>query len=107
MYRLRLELDGYVVDIATDGETALEKARTMVPDVLCLDIRLPKIDGLQVLEALRAEPATRNVRVLILSNWNDKELVERGMSLGAIDHLIKSQTTPARLARRLKEILEG
>lgn len=105
MYRYKLEIDGYVVDIAPDGLAALEKARTMLPDVIFLDLRLPKLDGLGVLEALREDPATRGVRVVILSNWNEKELVERGASLGAIDHLVKSQTTPARLAQRLKELL--
>jgi len=107
MYRLKLELEGYSVDVATDGLAALEKARTLLPDVMFLDIRLPKLDGLGVLEALRADPLTVGIRVVMLSNWNDKELVERGMKLGALDHLLKSQTTPARLARRVQELLGG
>lgn len=107
MYRLKLELDGYAVDVATDGSAALEKARAMLPDVVFLDIRLPKLDGLGVLEALRADARTKDIRVVMLSNWNDRELVERGARLGALDHLLKSQTTPARLARRLKELLDS
>ena len=55
-----------------------------------------------VLEALRANPTTRPVPVVILSNYNEKELVERGAKLGALDHLIKSQTTPAKLAGGLE-----
>ena len=102
MYRLKLELDGYVVDVAGDGIVALEKARTSPPDMIFLDIRLPKLDGLGVLEQLRADPVTAPIPVVILSNWNERELVERGMKLGALDHLIKSQTTPARLAQRLR-----
>src|SRR6266581_6748967 len=102
MYRLKLELDGYTVDVAGDGLVALEKARTMHPDIIFLDIRLPKLDGLGVLEALRADATTASIPVVILSNWNEKELVERGVKLGALDHLIKSQTTPARLSQRLK-----
>lgn len=105
MYRLKLELDGYVVDVVTDGAAALENTKTMLPDVIFLDIRLPKLDGLRVLEALRADARTKDVRVALLSNWNDKELVERGAKLGALDHLLKSQTTPARLAHRLKKLL--
>src|SRR2546430_3818839 len=104
MYRLKLELDGYAVDVAGDGITALEKARTLRPDIVFLDLRLPKLDGLAVLERLRADTSTAAIPVVILSNWNEKELVERGISLGALDHLIKSQTTPARLSQRLKEI---
>lgn len=101
MYRLKLELDGYLVEIAPDGIAALEKARSVHPDIIFLDIRLPKLDGLSVLERLRQDPATEHTPVVILSNWNEKELVERGIKLGALDHLIKSQTTPARLSQRL------
>jgi CheY-like chemotaxis protein len=107
MYRLKLELDGYLVDVAADGVTALEKARTTHPDMIFLDIRLPKLDGLSVLENLRADPATAPIPVVILSNWNERELVERGMTLGALDHLIKSQTTPARLSQRLRDWLKA
>ncbi|OLB97665.1 MAG: response regulator [Chloroflexi bacterium] len=105
MYRLKLELDGYTVEVAGDGLVALEKAKTMHPDIIFLDIRLPKLDGLGVLERLRADPSTAPIPVVILSNWNEKELVERGVKLGALDHLIKSQTTPARLSQRLKDWL--
>jgi two-component system response regulator QseB len=106
MYRLKLELDGYLVDVAGDGITALEKARTTQPDIIFLDIRLPKLDGLTVLEQLRGEAATARIPVVILSNWNERELVERGLSLGALDHLIKSQTTPSRLSHRLRDWLK-
>jgi two-component system alkaline phosphatase synthesis response regulator PhoP len=107
MYRFKLELDGYAVDVASDGLLALEKARALMPDIIFLDIRLPKLDGLGVLEALREDPRTDRIPVVILSNWNEKELVERGASLGALDHLIKSQTTPARLSTRLKDWLRA
>ena len=102
MYKLKLELDGYQVEVASDGETALQMARRSLPDIIFLDIRLPKLDGIGVLEAIRADPATRPVPVVILSNYNEKELVERGANLGALDHLIKSQTTPAKLAGGLE-----
>jgi CheY-like chemotaxis protein len=102
MYKLKLELDGYRVEIATDGEMALEMAGRALPDIIFLDIRLPKLDGIGVLEALRADPTTRPVPVVILSNYNEKELVERGANLGVLDHLIKSQTTPAKLADGLE-----
>ena len=107
MYRLKLELDGYVVEVAGDGLSALEKARSWRPDIIFRDLRLPKLDGLGVLEALRADASTRGIPVVIRSNWNEKELVERGVRLGALDHMIKSQTTPARLSERLRDWLKG
>jgi CheY-like chemotaxis protein len=98
MYKLKLELDGYQVEVAGDGEMALEMARTSLPDLIFLDIRLPKLGGLGVLEALRADPQTSKVPVVILSSSSERELIERGARLGALDHLIKNKTTPAQLA---------
>ena len=98
MYKLKLELDGYQVEVAPDGEVALHMARSEPPDIIFLDIRLPKLGGLEVLEALRADPNTQAVPVVILSSHSEQELVERGARLGALDHLIKSRTTPAKLA---------
>ena len=98
MYKLKLELDGYSVDVAVDGLQAVQMATGNPPDIIFLDIRLPKMDGLGVLEALRQDDRTRDVPVVILSNYSERELVERGLRLGALDYLVKSQTTPARVA---------
>jgi DNA-binding response OmpR family regulator len=95
MYKLKLELDGYAVEVAADGETAVDMAMENPPDLIFLDIRLPHMDGFQVLEELRTEERTRFVPVVVLSNYGEDELVERGFRLGALEYLIKSQTTPA------------
>jgi CheY-like chemotaxis protein len=106
MYKLKLELDGYKVDVASDGEAALDMARAGRPDLIFLDIRLPKLDGFEVLEALRADERTSQIPVVILSNYSEADLVERGMKLGAREHLIKSQTTPAKVSLRISEWLK-
>jgi CheY-like chemotaxis protein len=98
MYKLKLELDGYSVDLAGDGEQAVKRATVDPPDIVFLDIRLPKLDGIGVLEALRADERTRHLPVVILSNYSERELIDRGLKLGALEYLIKSQTTPARVA---------
>jgi CheY-like chemotaxis protein len=98
MYKLKLELDGYAVDVATDGVQAVQMATGNPPDIIFLDIRLPKMDGLGVLEVLRQDDRTRDIPVVILSNYSERELVDRGLEMGALDYLIKSQTTPARVA---------
>src|SRR2546423_9589779 len=98
MYKLKLELDGYAVEVAGDGVLAVQMATCSPPDIIFLDIRLPKMDGMGVLEALRQDERTRDVPVVILSNYSERELVERGLRLGALDYLVKSQTTPARVA---------
>jgi CheY-like chemotaxis protein len=99
MYKLKLELDGYQVTMAKDGEEGLQMATESRPDMIFLDIRLPKMDGFSVLEKLRAQDNTREIPVVILSNYGERELVERGLKLGALEYLIKSQTTPANLSR--------
>ena len=105
MYRLKLELDGYQVVMAKDGEEGLRLANEVDPDIVFLDIRLPKVDGFAVLEGLRACDRTRNVPVVILSNYGEQELVDRGLRLGALEYLIKSQTTPANLSRGVENWL--
>jgi CheY-like chemotaxis protein len=107
MYRLKLELDGYSVEIAPDGEQAVARAMAAPPDIVFLDIRLPKLDGLGVLEALRAQRQTRQIPVVILSNYSEGELIERGLKLGALEYLIKSQTTPAKVAGGVEGWLKG
>lgn len=98
MYRLKLSLDGYRVSVATDGETGLARARELLPDIVFLDIRLPGKDGLEVLQALRDDPDTAAIPVVILSNYGERELVDRGLKLGALEFLIKAHTTPSSLS---------
>ncbi len=103
MYRLKLERDGYTVQVAGDGEQALALLEEDLPDLIFLDVRLPRMDGLTFLERLRAEPRTRGIPVVIVSNYSEEELVQRGLQLGALEYLIKSQTTPSRLASGVPE----
>jgi len=103
MYRLKLELDGYRVRVAKSGEQGVAEAKENVPDIVFLDIRLPKMDGFEVLKNLRADPVTRPIPVIILSNYGEKELVDRGLRLGALDYLIKSETTPASLSKGVQD----
>jgi CheY-like chemotaxis protein len=103
MYRLKLERDGYVVRVAGDGEQALGLISERTPDLIFLDIRLPRMDGLAFLERIRRSERTRNVPVVIVSNYSEQELVDRGLQLGALEYLVKSQTTPGRLSRGVRE----
>jgi len=107
MYRLKLELDGYQVDVATDGEMAVEMAGRDLPDIIFLDIRLPKLDGVGVLEALRSNAKTKKTRVVLLSNYSRREMGDRVAKLGMLDHLVKTDTTPAKLAAGLERWLSS
>lgn len=102
MYRLKLEHDGYQVDVASDGESGLAKCLATNPDLIFLDIRLPRMDGFTVLERLRSYDATRYTPVVILSAYGEPELRDRGLRLGALEYVIKSQTTPAMVSGRVR-----
>jgi CheY-like chemotaxis protein len=102
MYKLKLEMEGYRVTIAGDGEEGLRVARELRPQLIFLDVRLPKLDGMSVLEAMRGDDRTRHIPVLILSNYGEPPLIERGLRLGAREYLLKSETTPSGVAARAR-----
>ncbi len=102
MYRLRLVADGYTVVVGQDGEEGLRMATDERPDFIYLDLRLPGLDGFEVLERLRSDPGTKHIPVIILSNYGEPELRERGLKLGALEFLVKADTTPAQLSTRVE-----
>jgi DNA-binding response OmpR family regulator len=101
MYRLKLEAEGYKVDLARDGEEGLRIATNNPPDLVFLDIRMPRMGGLEMLERLRQSPATSGLPVIILSNYGEDELRQRGLELGALEWLIKSSVTPTEVSKRI------
>jgi DNA-binding response OmpR family regulator len=104
MYRLRLIADGYAVVVADDGEKGLAMAIAERPDFIYLDLRLPRIDGFEVLERLRTDPETAGIPVIILSNFGEPELRERGLKLGALEFLVKADTTPSHLSETVNRV---
>jgi len=107
MYRLRLSADGYTVVVGRDGEEGLRMASEVAPDFIYLDLRLPGLDGFEVLERLRGDPATTHIPVIILSNYGEPELRERGLNLGALEFLVKADTTPAQLSTKVEQTRES
>ena len=105
MYQLQLVADGYKVELAMDGASGLRQVQEAPPDLILLDIRLPKLPGLDVLRAIGEDPRLAGVPVLILSNYGEPAMVREGLQLGARDYLIKSQTTPIQLSMRLRDYL--
>lgn len=102
LYRLKLSLDGYAVIVAEDGESGLRKAMDEKPDLIYLDIKMPGMDGFEVLKHLRENNVTKNTPIVILSNFDEQEMIEKGLSLGANEYLIKSQFNPSELSAKTK-----
>jgi len=105
IYAQKLELEGYEVAFATNGEDGLKLAQKDHPDLVLLDLLMPKMDGFEVLEKLKADAATRDIKVLVLSNLGQKEDVERCLKLGAVGYVIKAHSLPEETVKRIKEIL--
>ena len=107
LYRLRLESEGYNVMVAADGEAGLALIRDTAPDLVYLDLRMPKLDGFGLLSALRADPETGHTPVVVLSNYDEPELREQGMTLGVLEWLVKADFTPAALAERTAALMRA
>jgi two-component system phosphate regulon response regulator PhoB len=91
---------------AHDGEEALRKVEADLPDVVLLDWLLPKVPGLEVLRAIKADVRSRDVPVLILSNSSREEDRERALELGAAAYLIKADLSLRDLRSRIKNLLK-
>jgi DNA-binding response OmpR family regulator len=101
MYRLKLESDGIPVHVATTGETALRLAPWVRWDLVVLDMGLPDMSGLDVLTALRGDARTAVLPVVVLSNRDDPDLIDKALELGAIDYVIKVRMSPGQLSHHV------
>jgi len=102
LYKLKLTLDGYEVITAENGQEGLDKANSYRPELIFLDIKMPEMDGFEVLKKLRATARTKDIPVVILSNFDEQDLIEKGLTLGANEYLIKSQFTPEDISNKIK-----
>lgn len=103
LYKLKLTLDGYEVLTASNGQDGLKKALEEGPEMIFLDVKMPEMDGFEVLKRLRSEPKTKNIPVIILSNFDEQEMIEKGLTLGANEYLVKSQFTPEEISGKANE----
>lgn len=98
---------GFTVQVAADGEEALQKVQAEVPDLILLDLLMPKVTGIEVLRSLRAAEATRAIPVLILSNSSRERDLEEIKNLGVTDYLVKANLSLQELGDRVARLLEG
>lgn len=101
----KLLSEGFKIEEAIDGEEGLAKAKETKPDLILLDLILPGLDGFEVLQRIKDDPSTASIPVLILSNLGQKDEIERGLSLGAVDFLVKAHFTPEEIVSKMKEVL--
>ena len=105
VYRSRLEIEGFDVREANNGEDALSATVEYRPDLILLDVMMPKISGFDVLDILRNTPETANVRIIMLTALSQPKDKERAGSLGVDDYLVKSQVVIGDVVARVKHHL--
>ncbi|MBI4992256.1 MAG: response regulator [Candidatus Harrisonbacteria bacterium] len=97
--------ENFEVEIASDGEAAFSLAKNFSPDIIVLDLILPKKDGFEVLKELKNDSDLRKVPVVILSNLGQEEEIKRGFALGATDYLVKAQNPIKAVIEKVKNYL--
>lgn len=102
----KLESEGYKTSEAIDGEEGMKKITKEKPDLVLLDLILPGIDGFEILSRIKDNPELAKIPVVILSNLGQKEEVERGLKMGAVDYMIKAHFTPREIIDKIKKILK-
>jgi DNA-binding response OmpR family regulator len=102
---MALKRQGYTVLTAADGEEALRAARTELPDLILLDLIMPKLNGFDVLQALKKETPTAHIPVIILSNLGQDRDVQQAMDAGAAAYFIKTDLSLQALGQRVEVVL--
>ena len=105
IYKTKFEMEGFEVVVAENGEKGLNSVKKENPSIILLDILLPKMDGFTVLKKLKADPEVKNIPVILLTNLGQKDDVDKGLELGAVDYLIKAHFKPSETVEKVKKAL--
>ncbi len=105
LYATKLQLEGFEVALAVDGDKGLQMIKDLKPDLILLDIILPKMDGFEVLTAVKKDLALKSIPVILLTNLSQKDEVRKGLDLGAIDYLIKAHFMPSEVVKKIKDTI--
>ncbi|OGY30961.1 MAG: hypothetical protein A3A57_01435 [Candidatus Woykebacteria bacterium RIFCSPLOWO2_01_FULL_41_12] len=106
MYEKALRFEGHEVDVVEDGEAALSHLESFSPDLVLLDIMMPKMDGFTVLSKIRENKKYMDLPVVILTNLAGAEDTKKAMSLGATSYLVKSDLEPSKIVAEIEKNLK-
>jgi CheY-like chemotaxis protein len=107
MYQKIFTFEKFDVDVAANGEEALSKVTVFNPELILLDVMMPKMNGLQVLEKLKTLDATKAIPVVMLTNLAGQQDAETAIAKGAVKYIIKSEYEPKQVVEMVKEVLAG
>jgi len=102
----KLLKEGYDIVEAVDGEKGIKSIKDEKPDLVLLDLILPGMDGFEVLTKIKEDAGIAQIPVIILSNLGQKDDIEKGLKMGAVDYLIKAHFTPGEIIDKIKVVLK-
>ena len=105
MYSTKFTLEGYEVVTARDGAEALAMAKSEKPDIILLDIIMPKLDGFVVLKSIREDAILKSTPVILLTNLGQEDDIKKGKQLGADDYFVKANHSPQEIVEKVKTVL--
>jgi len=105
LYKTKFILEGFKVTVAYDGERGRDAAIKDCPDIILLDLVLPKINGFDILKEVKSNSKSKNIPVILLTNLSQKADVEKGLKLGADDYLIKAHFMPSEVVEKIKKLI--
>ncbi len=105
MYAAKFAESGFEAEVASDGGQGLTKVAEFKPDLVLLDIVLPKMDGFEILKKIKENDELKGIPVILLTNLGQKNEVEKGLSLGAEEYIIKAHFTPTAVVAKVKDVL--
>ncbi|OGE17566.1 hypothetical protein A3F00_05395 [Candidatus Daviesbacteria bacterium RIFCSPHIGHO2_12_FULL_37_11] len=106
MYKKKFEIGGFEVEVAGDGVSGLEKMKSFSPDLVLMDIMMPRLNGIEAMEKAKADPSISKIPVLILTNLSTAADASTAVKKGAAGFLVKSDITPAQVVAKSKSILK-
>jgi CheY-like chemotaxis protein len=107
VYGAKFEREGFLVEVAKDGLVAMKMLSAVRPDVVVLDLMMPKLNGVDVLKYIRSTPALKAIPVIIFSNVHKSSLAQAAAEYGAERALLKSSCTPGQLIDVINDLLNG
>jgi len=107
VYMAKLSVEGMEVVTALDGIEGERKIYSEKPDLILLDLMLPRKSGFEILEDIKKDPKVKDIPVLILSNLAQEKEIEKGLSLGATDYLVKTDYSIQQIMDKIKNVLKG
>jgi CheY-like chemotaxis protein len=101
-----LEQEGYEVQSALDGQSGLALVKRIKPDIILLDLILPKMDGFAVLQNLKKDPENKDIPVIVLTNLESPQDIERALTEGATNYLVKANYELGDVIKKIKELIK-